>query len=63
MRYEIRGTMDDQGERQEVDDQSYPQGATCLPQAGKGSEILPFGPPRSTWGRWAKISLPFTPYG
>jgi hypothetical protein len=28
MRYEIRGTMDDQGERQEVDHQSDPQGAT-----------------------------------
>jgi hypothetical protein len=27
----------------------------------KGSEILPFRPPRSTWGRWAKISSPFTP--
>jgi hypothetical protein len=24
-------------------------------------EILPFGPPRSTVGRWAKISAPFTP--
>jgi hypothetical protein len=27
----------------------------------KNSEILPFGPPSSTWGRWAKISPLFTP--
>ena len=27
---------------------SYPQSATCLTQAAESSEILPFGPPRST---------------
>ena len=42
MRYENRGTMDDQKEQQEVNQQELSTG--CY----KGSEILPFGPPHST---------------
>ena len=47
MRYEIRGTMDDQGEGQEVDHQSYPQGATRV------SRFCPLGrpaPPKGVLG-------------
>jgi len=45
MRYENRGTMDDQKEQQEVIQQEL----SIPPRRDyKGSEILPFGPPRST---------------
>jgi hypothetical protein len=40
MRYESRGTMDNQGGQQEVNQGELSTG--CY----KGSEILPFGPPR-----------------
>jgi len=42
MRYENKGRMDDQEERQEGTQQELSTG--CY----KGSEILPFGPPRYT---------------
>jgi len=42
MRNESWGRMDDQGERQEVNQQELSTG--CY----KGFEILPFGPPCST---------------
>jgi len=39
-------------------EESYPQSATCLPQAGESFEILSFGPPRSTQKGAELKSLP-----